>query len=57
MFGRILKARDHQEFAKKVTSIRGRMEVLQKQLDTVAEELKEAEDEMVGKGMDPLVSG
>lgn len=40
-----------------MTSIRGRMEVLQKQLDTVAEELKEAEDEMVGKGMDPLVSG
>lgn len=33
------------------------MEVRQKQLNILAEELKETEDEMIEQGMDPLALG
>lgn len=38
---KILKATDHQESGQKVISINGSMEVLSKQLDTLAEKMKE----------------
>lgn len=47
VMGKILKMRDYYEFTQKVISIKGCMEVLQKQLDTLSDELKEEEGEMI----------
>lgn len=47
---------DH-EFSQELIAIKERKEVLQRQLDTLAKELEEAENEMAIQGVDPFASG
>lgn len=55
--GNNLKVKDYQKFAQKFHFIREIMEVLQKWLDILVLELKEAKDEMIEQGIDPFALG
>lgn len=51
---KILEAKEHQEFTEKTATIRERMEVSQKQLDVLKEEMREVEGGMPRQEMDPF---
>lgn len=57
VIGKVQKAKDHQKHAYTSNSIRENMEYLQRQLDMLADKLKQAEDMMVDQYMEPFGSG
>lgn len=54
---KILKAKDHQKLAHTTNLIRERIKDIKRYMKTLADELKQAEEEMTEQDMDPLASG
>lgn len=55
MIEKILNTKDHQNLAKEANLIRKHMEDLQRQLNTLVDELKHPKDEMAKQDMDLLL--